>query len=79
MDDENRASEQRKPRSFTHESRYVLSVDGQRKASYQDAELAMAAGRKISAAFPRLNVSVQDQTEGAQTLLSAASTPVAQD
>ncbi len=79
MDDENRASEQRKPRSFTHESRYVLSVDGQRKASYQDAELAMAAGRKISEAFPRLNVSVQDQTEGAHTLLSAASTPVAQD
>ena len=65
MDDENRASEQRKPRSFTHESRYVLSVDGQRKAS----------GRKISDAFPRLNVSVQDQTEGAHTILSASPAP----
>lgn len=75
MDDENRASEQRKPRSFTHESRYVLSVDGQRKASYQDAESAIAAGRKISNAFPRLNVSVQDQTEGAHTILSASSAP----
>lgn len=77
MDDENRASEQRKPRSFTHESRYVLSVDGQRKASYQDAESAMAAGRKISDAFPRLNVSVQDQTDGTHSVLSAISAPAA--
>jgi hypothetical protein len=53
----------------------VLSVDGQRKASYQDAESAIAAGRKISDAFPRLNVSVQDQTEGAHTILSASPAP----
>ncbi len=69
MEDE-QSSERRKPRSFTHASRFVLSVDGQRKISFQDQALAMAEGRRIAAAYPRLNVSVHDQQEGTHASLS---------
>lgn len=70
MEDDSNHSEKRKLRSFTHASRFVLSVDGQRKSSYEDFADAMAAGGKIAQAYPRVSVSVHDQQEGARTDVS---------
>ncbi|MDB5572779.1 MAG: hypothetical protein JWN93_3962 [Hyphomicrobiales bacterium] len=70
MDDDHSTAEPRKPRSFTHSSRYVLSVDNQRKASFQDHAQAVAEGARIAAAFPRVNVTVHDQQEGAHETVS---------
>lgn len=71
MENESDFLEKRKPRSFTHASRFVLSVDGQRKSSHEVQAEAMAAGTKIAEAYPRLSVSVHDQQEGKRTDLSA--------
>ncbi len=70
MDDEGNHSEKRKLRSFTHASRFVLSVDGQRKSSYEVQDDAMSAGRKIAQDYPRVSVSVHDQQEGTRTDVS---------
>ena len=67
MEDEGNHSEKRKLRSFTHASRFVLSVDGQRKSSYEVQADAMAAGSKITHAYPRVSVSVHDQQEQTRT------------
>ncbi|MBX9760784.1 MAG: hypothetical protein K2Y29_18540 [Beijerinckiaceae bacterium] len=67
MDDDSNHSEKRKLRSFTHASRFVLSVDGQRKSSYEVQADAMTAGAKIAQAYPRVSVSVHDQQEQTRT------------
>ena len=51
------------PRSYIHEERYVLVIDGQRKASYADQASAMAEASRIRAAYPRVTVAVHDQHE----------------
>ena len=70
MENESEFLEKRKQRSFTHASRFVLSVDGQRKSSYEAQSDAMAAGTKIAKAYPRVNVSVHDQHEDKNTGIS---------
>ena len=55
--------ERKKPRSYVHEDRYVLVIDGQRKVSYADQGAAIAEASRIRAAHPRVNVAVHDQQE----------------
>jgi hypothetical protein len=50
-------------RSFIHEERYVLVVDGQRKASYADSAAAQSAADKIQQTYPRVIVAIVDQHE----------------
>ncbi len=76
MENESEFLEKRKPRSFTHASRFVLSVDGQRKSSHEAQADAMAAGKKIAEAYPRVSVSVHDQQEGRTTDISTTLSPV---
>jgi hypothetical protein len=51
------------PRSYIHEERYVVVIDGQRKASYADQASAMAEAGRIRAAYPRVTIVVHDQQE----------------
>jgi hypothetical protein len=61
------------PRSYVHEERYVLVIDGQRKASYADQASAMAEASRIRAAYPRVTIVVHDQQE--DTLSALRETP----
>jgi hypothetical protein len=51
------------PRSYVHEERYVLVIDGQRKVSYADQATAIAEASRIRAAYPRVTILVHDQQE----------------
>jgi hypothetical protein len=49
------------PRSYVHQERYVLVIDGQRKVSYTDQGTALAEASRIRAAYPRVMIVVHDQ------------------
>lgn len=52
--------------------KWILAVDNQRKASFDDRETAMTAGRRIVDAHKLLRVVVIERDTGKETLLSEA-------
>lgn len=49
--------------------RFVLKVDGQTKASFTTRDAAEKAGVQIKQAYPVVQVSIYDTTEGNQTII----------
>jgi hypothetical protein len=60
-------------RSYIHEERYVLVINGQRKVSYADQAAAMAEASRIRAAYPRVTIVVHDQQEDTVSALRGTS------
>jgi hypothetical protein len=54
---------------------YVLSVDGKWKQRYDSAPEAMAAGEKLKAKFPVIQISVYDAAEGTYSAVPPAAAP----
>jgi hypothetical protein len=56
-----KTQERKKPRTYVHEERYVLVIDGQRKVSFVDHGAAVAEANRIRTAYPRVNIAIHDQ------------------
>ncbi len=50
--------------------KWILAVDNQRKASFNDRDAATTAGKRIAEAYKIVRVVVIDRDTGEQTLLS---------
>ncbi len=49
---------------------FVTIVDGHFKSEFEDAEAAEAAGRKLKAAYPMLQIEIYDAAAKVRTLLT---------
>lgn len=49
--------------------RYWLQIDRQTKSSYDDLELAQAAGEQMKKKFPQIHVALYDKQSGLHSVL----------